>query len=238
MTRTFIGLASLPLLLAACGSAQSMNALPLTAASAAGTSALPDTGSHTAATNIPRLPLRVPGDYVVFRFSGKLKGHPLTLTERLVAIQDDATVIDYTLEDNASKQTMRVRMVGEGVEQKVASAAWMDGSIEGPVSTQAFDAFLARTIVLPDANGGSQGSEKATLNIDGRAMDCTKTTYKVTLGKKDATMTVLESEGFAWGDVGGEIHSADGSLLYKAELVGVGNVASTDSDSAVAQTSP
>jgi hypothetical protein len=238
MTRTFLAFASLPLLLVACGSSQSVNAPPVSAASVAADLASTSTASPRAPTaaSVPALPLRVPGDYVVFRFSGKLKKHPLTLTERLVAIQDDGTVIDYTLEDDTSRQTMRVSMVGEGVEQRVASAAWVDGAIEGPVSTQAFDAFLAKTMVAPDSNRGAESTEKATLSIDGHAMDCTKTTYKVTLAKKDATLTVLESEAFAWGDLGGELHAADGSLLYKAELIGVGNAASPEV--AVAQSSP
>jgi hypothetical protein len=238
MKRTLMPLASLPILLVACGSARTVSAPAESPAST------PDTATaHAAAaagaklsSNIPSLPLRAPGDFVVFRFSGKLKQHPVTLTERVVALQDDATTIDYTLEDGATKQTMRVRTVGDGVEQKVASAAWMDGEIEGPVPTSAFDAFLAKTFVSTDANSGVASSEKATVSVGGRAIDCTKTTYKVMVGKKDATMTVLESDTFSWGDVGGEIHAADGSLLYKAELVSEGNAASAEA--VVAQQSP
>jgi hypothetical protein len=48
-------------------------------------------------------------------------------------------------------------------------------------------------------------------------------------------MEVLASDGFAWGDVGGEIRSADGTLLYKAELVSEGNV---QSGAVVAQQTP
>jgi hypothetical protein len=238
MNRTLVALASLPILLVACGSAQSVSAPAESAASLGG-----DTIHSKAATSRPELastvsplPLRAPGDFAVFRFSGKLKKHPVTLTERVVALQDDATVIDYTLEDGASKQTMRVRSVGEGVEQKIASAALMDGEVEGPVPTSAFDAFLAGTFVATDTNAGVASTEKATVSLGGRSIDCTKTTYKVTVGKKDATMMVLASDTFSWGDVGGEIRAADGSLLYKAELVSEGNAGSAEA--VVAQQSP
>jgi hypothetical protein len=237
MTRTLAVLASLPILLAACGSVQGANAPAASAASLADKADSPATiqGAQIA-SNIPALPLRSAGDFVVFRFSGKLKNQPVTLTERVVALQDDGSVVDYTLEEGATRKTMRVRTVGEGVEQKVASAAWMDGEVEGPVPTEVFDAFLARTVVPTDSNSGIESKEKLTMSVGGHPVDCTKTTYKVMLGKKSATMTVLESEGFAWGDLGGEIHAADGSLLYKAELVGVGNAATTDAT--VAQKSP
>jgi hypothetical protein len=238
MTRNLAALASIPLLVVACGSARTVSApaasaLPLPE----GPSAAPAAMAHgaTSAPKMEALPLRAPGDYVVFRFSGKLEKRPITLTERLVSQQDDVTVIDYTVEDGASKKTMRARMVGAGTEQKVASAALMDGEIEGPVPASAVDAFLAKTFVATEANGGAVKTEVAALRIGDRVIDCTRTTYSVRVGRRDATMAVLASDGFAWGDVGGEIRAADGTLLYKAELVSEGNA---QAGAVVAQQTP
>jgi hypothetical protein len=226
MTRTLAALASIPLFIVACGSARTLSeplattlSLP-EGAREAPVSTAPDT-THAAATAATAL--RAPGDYVVFRFSGKLEKHPVTLTERLVSQRDDVTVIDYTVEDGTSQKTMRAHMVGAGTEQKVASAALMDGDIEGPVPAAAFDAFLTSTLVATELNGGAERSERTSLRVGSRAIDCTRTIYKVRVGHRDATMSVLASEKFAWGDVGGEIRGTDGTLLYKAELVAEGN---------------
>ncbi len=238
MTRTIAVLASLPLFVVACGSARTVSA------PAASALPLPEAPSQVAPAETASLsqdtsmlkaqPLRAPGDYVVFKFSGKLEKHPLTLTERFVAQEDDVTVVDYTVEDGTTMKTMRARMVGAGTEQRVTSAALMDGAIEGPVPAAAFDAFLASTIVSIDANAGAERTESTTLHLGDHAIDCTRTTYKVKIGRHDATMAVLASDVFAWGDVGGEIRATDGTLLYKAELIGEGNAQA----SVVAQESP
>jgi hypothetical protein len=233
MTRKLAALAMTPLFVVACGSARTLSepaasALPLLA----GPQEAPAT--MTSATPMEASTLRAPGDYVVFRFSGERDKHPLLLTERLVAQQDDVTVIDYTVDDGTTRKTMRARMVGPGTEQRVASAALMDGDLEGPVPAAAVDAFLAKTLPAIDANGGAERSERTSLRLGTRSIDCTRTTYQVKVGKRDATMSVLASDAFAWGDVGGEIRSMDGTLLYKAELVAEGNT----QVGAVAQKSP
>jgi hypothetical protein len=238
MTLKLAASAMIPLLVVACGSARTLSgpaesALSLSDAPTAAPAAKAPAGTN--GSMMKAMPLRAPGDYVVFRFSGKLEKNPITLTQRLVALDDGVTVIDYTVEEGTSKKTMRARMVGAGTEQKVASAAWMDGEIEGPLPAAALDAFLARTLVATDANGGVERSESTTIRIGDRAVDCTRTTYKVKVGHRDATMAVLASDGFAWGDVGGEIRATDGTLLYKAELVGEGNAQAA---AAVAQQTP
>ena len=43
------------------------------------------------------------------------------------------------------------------------------------------------------------------------------------VGKHEATMSTVESEAFPWGDVGGDITTADGQLLYRVEVVDAGS---------------
>ncbi len=50
-----------------------------------------------------------------------------------------------------------------------------------------------------------------------------KTSYRVRVGKKKATLRTVESEGFAWGDLGGEITAGNGKVLYRAEVVELGH---------------
>ena len=38
-------------------------------------------------------------------------------------------------------------------------------------------------------------------------------------------MRTLQSDDFAWGDVGGEITAEDGRVLYRAELIDAGHAA-------------
>jgi len=233
MTRTLAALAMTPLFVVACGSARTLSE---PAASALPQPAGPkETPAAMTSAPMEASALRTPGDYVVFRFSGERDKHPLLLTERLVAQQDDLTVIDYTVDDGTTRKTMRARMVGPGTEQRVASAALMDGDLEGPVPAAAVDAFLAKTLPAIDANGGAERSERTSLRLGARTLDCTRTTYKVKVGKRDATMSVVASDAFAWGDVGGEIRSMDGTLIYKAELVAEGN---TQVGTVVAQKTP
>ena len=42
-------------------------------------------------------------------------------------------------------------------------------------------------------------------------------------GKREATLSTIESPAFAWGDVGGEIVTAKGKVLYRAEVIDAGH---------------
>jgi hypothetical protein len=169
------------------------------------------------------LRLIAPGDFVVYRFSGTLRPLPMTLTERVVAQEGDVTVIDFALQEGKRTQTLRVRMGGSALEPRALSAALVDGGVEGAVSTDAYEALLARTVVAADRNDGLEGTQDATIDVDGKSIRCTKRTYRVSVGKRRATMSTLETSGFTWGDVGGEIRADDGALLYRAEVVHAGN---------------
>jgi len=61
-----------------------------------------------------------------------------------------------------------------------------------------------------------------TVEGGGQSIACKKTTYLVTVGKNTAVMSITQADGFSWGDVGGEIKTKDGALLYRAELIEVG----------------
>ena len=62
-------------------------------------------------------------------------------------------------------------------------------------------------------------SEDLKLDVGGTSIDCKRTSYRVRVGKHKATLKTIESNAFAWGDVGGEITADSGKTLYRAEVL-------------------
>jgi hypothetical protein len=85
------------------------------------------------------------------------------------------------------------------------------------------DTLMAETMLAADENQGAIDSEKVTTSVGGRDFACTQTRYRVRVGKHAATMRTVSSESFPWGDVGGEIVSDEGKVLYRAEVVEAGS---------------
>lgn len=174
---------------------------------------------------------RHPGDFVVFKFSGAFHKGPMTLTERVVAKEGTTLVVDYTLSETVATkkgtatkdETLRVK-----IDQRVGGRGEIFGvhRIENGVAKTAelkdWEAMIGKTVLVADENEQTLGSEDVAIDVGGRTFEAQKTSYKVLFGKKSATMTITQSEGFAWGDLGGEIVGSDGTLLYKAEIVEAG----------------
>lgn len=180
---------------------------------------------------------RKPGDFVVYRFSGSFRKAPLTLTERVVAREGAALVIDMTLADDAGrKDELRVRFSEAPASRgDVISVARVDGGAERPATIEAYEALMAEVALAADQNEALLGTEDTTVDVGGTALPCRRTSYQVKVGKRQATMRTLESDAFAWGDLGGEITTKDGTVLYRAEILEVGSK-STPKNEAVAQT--
>lgn len=169
------------------------------------------------------------GDYVVFKFTGTFRKGALTLIEKIVAKEGTILVVDYTLVETGAKgvtkeHTLRVKMdqkIGGRGEifgvQKLENGQHVEGTLED------FEALMAKTVVVADANDETIGSEDITVDVAGKALAAQKTSYKVKIGKKAATMTITQSDAFLWGDLAGEIVSADGTVVYRAELVDSGS---------------
>ncbi|MFZ5890944.1 MAG: hypothetical protein ACOY0T_07830 [Myxococcota bacterium] len=160
-------------------------------------------------------PRRV-GDLVVHRFSGAYRKNPLVLTERVVDKHGNDWVVDLTLEEGVKVSRLRVRMDNEG---RVSSVSRMDGGRERPASLDDYGALVEKTLLAADVNEGLLGAERSTCLLGARELDCETKSYKVWLAEKPATMRVITSPELPGQDVGGEITSHDGRLLYRSELV-------------------
>ena len=165
-----------------------------------------------------------PGDYVVYRFSGGFRKAPLLLTQRVVEASDLLLVVDLVLDDGKHKTNVRARYThAPGAPHELAKASRIDATgAEKAMSLAELDALMAQTTLAADDNEGAIGSERVTVAVGGRRMACTQTRYRVVVGKRAATLRTLSSESFPWGDLGGDIVSDDGRVLYRAEVVDVG----------------
>lgn len=157
-----------------------------------------------------------PGDFVVTEISlGAQKN--MTLTQK--ALGDGS--FEYSLRDGAKTETYRVRMHGDDV----ISAVKVEGGVERPSTVAAYDAMMQRTVPTVDRNDGEIDSRPVVVEWAGKTADATMTRYKVSVGGKNATMSVTRCDRFAFGDVSGEITGAGGKLMYRARVVDVGTAA-------------
>jgi len=179
--------------------------------------------AEIAPAEAPKLPQKV-GDYVVYKFSGSYRKTPLLLTQRVVEVKGWTLVVDYVLKDGARRRSVRVTFdKSPNAKHEIVAIARLEGTQAIPIAQAELDAMMAETVLAADDNEKTLGTENVTLAVGGKSMECTKTSYRVVIGKKRATMSTLTSKGFSWGDVGGEIRSDDGKVLYRAEVIETGN---------------
>ncbi len=106
---------------------------------------------------------------------------------------------------------------------EVVRVARLEHGVEKPSTVEAYEALMARTALAADSNDAVIGTEEVTVDVGGVALSAKKTTYRVRVGKREATLATIESAAFAWGDVGGEITATGGKVLYRAEVVDAGH---------------
>lgn len=161
------------------------------------------------------------GDYFVQRFSGSFSKKPMTLTERIVAGKGNLQVIDYTLEAGDKSEHLRIeRDVNTG---RIARVTRFEGNKEIPSDLKAYDAMMDRTVFAADQNVASLGKKAETCLVGKKELDCQKTRYKVLVGDKPATLSVETSKAVPGRAVAGELSTADGKLLYRAEIIDMGH---------------
>jgi hypothetical protein len=164
------------------------------------------------------------GDFSVHRFSGSYQKAPLTLTEEVVAQEFGLWVIDYTFEEQAGTTKLRVRFNPR--TDAVFSVAKLDGTKETSVPISVYDKLIERTSFAADANDGLVSSAHGTCLVGPNELDCDTKTYAVWIGEKQATLKLSHSDSVSSGDVMGDITAQDGTVIYRSELVEMGNAAS------------
>lgn len=170
------------------------------------------------------LSLRKSGDYVVYRFSGSYRDSPVTMTQQVVAVRDGKSVLDLTIDDGGAHVRLRMRLDGDG---NLLSVAELEGTVQRPFGVQAYEQMMNEIMLSADDNSGLMSSDETIVDVAGVPLAVTSTEYRVRVGAHDAIMKTMAADDFAWGDIGGEIRTLDGKLLYKAEIIELGSERST-----------
>jgi hypothetical protein len=208
---------------------------------AAGSSAVANPGGLPPRTSEARLRSNVPpsaeleqglraGDYVVYRFSGSFRKStagtspaPLTLTQRVLGREGNVLTLEIVLEEGTKKQTLHIRKDSTpGAVREVFDVVRVEAGHERPDTVDAYEAMMAKTVLAADENEAELGTESTNVLLGGRALTCTKTSYRVRVGKHQATMSTVQSDTFPWGDVAGDITTLDGQVLYRVEVIEAG----------------
>ncbi len=175
-------------------------------------------------SDVEEAPQRKIGDYVIYRFSGSYRETPIVMSERVIDRQGSRVVMAVVLDEGGVKQELRLTIdESKAAQGDVISVARVEGGVETPMSVDEYEALLANTSLAADENEAELGAEDVLLDIDGSKLPCRKTSYKVRIGKSSATMATLESKVFPWENLGGEITTDSGKVLYRAEVVEAGH---------------
>ncbi|MFO0616308.1 MAG: hypothetical protein U0414_27195 [Polyangiaceae bacterium] len=243
MKTTALSLLSIVGLLAGCaGSASKLTAkAPVTHAEVSATDEKTDTFTEldqdlTAdAAGDSVVDPRKTGDFVVFSFEGSYRTAPLELTERVVDRSDKAITVELAFKEKGKPtETLQVTTSLELAHAgEVLGVKQIDAKGKAtPVERAKYDTLMAMTVASTDVNDAELLSVPAKVNVSGKDLAVTATTYRVKIGAAQATLQTLSSDDFAWGDVGGEIRIDQGGVFYKATLVQMGadpsSVASVD----------
>jgi hypothetical protein len=184
------------------------------------------TPSSQMGESAPADPRKV-GDFQVHRFSGSYQKSPLTMTEEVVARENGLWVIDYTFEEQSGTTKLRVRF--DPRTDSVAGVSKFDGSKELRVPLATYEKLIERTSFAADSNDGLLASTHATCLVGPRELDCETKSYKVAIGDQMAVLSVSHSESVPRGDVAGDITASDGAVIYRSELIEMGNASSPKS---------
>jgi hypothetical protein len=169
------------------------------------------------------------GDFSVHTISGSFRKHPALLTERVTGEEYGRWVIEYRLEDSEGSTMLRVWM-DQDTDQVDKVSLVVDG-VEKPGTVADFDALMASASVVPDTNEGLLANSSGTCTLGPAELDCETKSYRVFLGEREAQLGITRSAAVPGTDLAGEITGADGSVIYRSELVEQGNESETANDS-------
>jgi hypothetical protein len=198
-------------------------------ASAQNSTQVPSNAPSVATRNSPVIEARPAdtrkvGDYQVHRFSGSYQKSPLTMTEEVIARENELWVIDYTFEEQTGTIKLRVRF--DPRTDSVQRVSKFVGSQERGVSIETYQKLIERTSFAADSNDGMLTSTRGTCLVGPSELDCETKSYKVAVGDKVAILNVSRSSSVPGGDVAGDLIGSDGAVIYRSELVEIGNTAS------------
>lgn len=179
--------------------------------------------AKVAVDDAPADPRKV-GDFTVHRFSGSYQKAPLTLTEEVVAREGGLWVIDYTFEEQSGRTAFRVRF--DPRTDSVRRVSKLEGARETSVPLATYEKMIEKASFAADSNDGLIASSRGTCLVGPSELACETKTYSVWVADRPATLNVSRSTGVVSGEVAGDITAHDGTVIYRSELLEMGNAAS------------
>lgn len=184
--------------------------------------ALPASGSEAPKPSISGK--RVVGDYITYRFTGRYRSQPLTISHRLVERSDKVLVFRTDYLDGQQTLQLRVHLSNkDGARGEVLRVDRVSNEVLRPFGVTAYQQLMAQTMLVADSNEGILGSTGAMLKLGKHETTATRTSYRVIVDTQHATLHTFTLADFAWGDAGGEILSENGQVLYRAEVTALGH---------------
>jgi hypothetical protein len=182
-------------------------------------------GAYVANTPGPRREYRQRnvGDFIVYRFTGSIQKSSATLTKRIIGRSGETLEADVILEQGRKKEKFRVRLSDAPTNRdEILSAARVEGDKLVLISVDKFRQSMAKTVIAANADEQLVQSEPVTATVGHEPLAAKRNTYRVRIGKKQALFRSTSSPDFLWGDIEGEIISAKGDVLYRAEIIHLG----------------
>jgi len=163
---------------------------------------------------------RKAGDWISTEFVAS--GKPITVRQRVLSRDGAASIVEVAITDRGRTQTFRLSTDNTRAGEQVLGVTRVEDGVEHATTQAAYDAALQKTVPNVERNDGIVDAEPVTVDVNGRKIEAVRTTYKVIVAGKPATMSVVHSDAFAWGDLGGDVVSAAGKTLYSTRVVDMG----------------
>ncbi len=187
--------------------------------------AVPETApAPAAAQRDEAAPMRMPGDFAVYRISGSYRDAPVSITQRVIGRTAGVMLLDMTIEDGGATERLRLR-VDDRPEHHgdVLSVAKLEGGVMTPYGVDAYERRMSQLVPSADDNEGEIGKTGELLKVGTARIPCVRTEYRVRFGAHRGVMTTLAAQGFPWDNLGGRVVGDDGNVFYQAQLVELGN---------------
>jgi len=163
---------------------------------------------------------RAVGDWIATDFVAN--GKPITVRQRVLSRDGAMSVTEVAIVDGKTTQTFRLRSETTKSGEHPLDVTKVEKGVEHASTMAAYEAALQKTVPNVERNDGTVDVEPVTLDVAGKKIDAVRTTYKVVAAGKPATMSVVHSDAFAWGDLGGDIVTDTGKTLYSTKVVDMG----------------
>jgi hypothetical protein len=168
-------------------------------------------------------PMSLPGDYAVYRLSGSYRSEPATVVQRVVSRSGGVLVLDVTIEETDRTDALRLRVDDGARRGELLSVGRLRGGRPEPFGVAAYEARMAELVPAADDSEGELGRTAEVYRAGGTELFALRTDYRVRLGVQHGTLTTYGVSSFPGETLGGKLVTDDGTVVYHAQLVEVGN---------------